>query len=414
MSRLSFRPRPLDIHKKLPIVKSVKDFEDDDVPTTANAATTASSTRNSHLLRLSTDSAEPEVFFLWFLRWGILSNSWCALWIFLETQVSFEVFLWWGFGFMTREGMGSSGFWVKSVNCGCGVWVLCLYGGFGEVFDVILLCFCVCICSVTHPHTEFWTIDEFLKLSILYDLKVSGMTLYVFCYYTSSSLSCSINARSFFFSVGNGGGMLVRRGFRWREMTEEQLTGIVYSDVLLIIFANMGWWPSLSRPGNRFSAQLQLSGGATFSLLTQNRAMINVELLLEIGVWEMQRWTSYEVDLWKCIRRVGSLYLGFCLSNIGDYFVVVFGILCDVRRPIYNMLSNFPTNKEALTPICLLGHVFAMGTQVFLGIYIIGVWHGWLVLGGFFVAFYKRGREGWVRVMIIWKDEVLSNFSIWI
>lgn len=66
------------------------------------------------------------------------------------------------------------------------------------------------------------------------------MTLYVFCYYTSSSLSCSINARSFFFSVGNGGGMLVRRGFRWREMTEEQLTGIVYSDVLLIIFANMG------------------------------------------------------------------------------------------------------------------------------------------------------------------------------
>lgn len=71
------------------------------------------------------------------------------------------------------------------------------------------------------------------------------------------------------------------------------------------------------------------------------------------------------MDLWKCIRRVGSLYLGFCLSNIGDYFVVVFGILCDVRRPIYNMLSNFPTNKEALTPICLLGHVFAMGTQVF-------------------------------------------------
>lgn len=206
MSRLSFRPRPLDIHKKLPIVKSVKDFEDDDVPTTANAATTASSTRNSHLLRLSTDSAEPEVFFLWFLRWGILSNSWCALWIFLETQVSFEVFLWWGFGFMTREGMGSSGFWVKSVNCGCGVWVLCLYGGFGEVFDVILLCFCVCICSVTHPHTEFWTIDEFLKLSILYDLKVSGMTLYVFCYYTSSSLSCSINARSFFFQWGMGEG----------------------------------------------------------------------------------------------------------------------------------------------------------------------------------------------------------------
>ncbi|KAM7481898.1 hypothetical protein LguiB_006481 [Lonicera macranthoides] len=33
MSRLSFRPRPLDIHKKLPIVKSFKDFEDDDTPT---------------------------------------------------------------------------------------------------------------------------------------------------------------------------------------------------------------------------------------------------------------------------------------------------------------------------------------------------------------------------------------------
>lgn len=48
MSRLSFRPRPLDIHKKLPIVKSVKDFEDDDVPT---------STRNSQLLRLAADAA---------------------------------------------------------------------------------------------------------------------------------------------------------------------------------------------------------------------------------------------------------------------------------------------------------------------------------------------------------------------
>ncbi|XP_024018444.1 uncharacterized protein LOC21393751 [Morus notabilis] len=44
MSRLSIRPRPLDIHKKLPIVKSVKDFEDDDAPT-------SSSTRNSQFLR---------------------------------------------------------------------------------------------------------------------------------------------------------------------------------------------------------------------------------------------------------------------------------------------------------------------------------------------------------------------------
>ncbi|KAI3729200.1 hypothetical protein L6452_17853 [Arctium lappa] len=33
MSRLSFRPRPLDYNKKLPIVKSIKDFEDDETPT---------------------------------------------------------------------------------------------------------------------------------------------------------------------------------------------------------------------------------------------------------------------------------------------------------------------------------------------------------------------------------------------
>ncbi|KAL7124964.1 hypothetical protein ABFS83_14G084100 [Erythranthe nasuta] len=51
MSRLSFRPRPLDINKKLPIVKSFKDFEDDEVPT---------STRNSQILRLVAD-AENEV-----------------------------------------------------------------------------------------------------------------------------------------------------------------------------------------------------------------------------------------------------------------------------------------------------------------------------------------------------------------
>ncbi|KAG2324464.1 hypothetical protein Bca52824_007192 [Brassica carinata] len=47
MSRLSFRPRPLDIHKKLPILKSLKDFEDDDTPTSA--------TRNSHLLRIDNE-----------------------------------------------------------------------------------------------------------------------------------------------------------------------------------------------------------------------------------------------------------------------------------------------------------------------------------------------------------------------
>ncbi|KAG8364001.1 hypothetical protein BUALT_Bualt19G0080900 [Buddleja alternifolia] len=47
MSRLSFRPRPLDFQKKLPIVKSVKDFEDDEVPT---------STRNSQMLRLAAEA----------------------------------------------------------------------------------------------------------------------------------------------------------------------------------------------------------------------------------------------------------------------------------------------------------------------------------------------------------------------
>lgn len=51
MSRLSFRPRPLDIHKKLPIVKSIKDFEDDEAP---------ASTRNSQLLRLAPE-VESEV-----------------------------------------------------------------------------------------------------------------------------------------------------------------------------------------------------------------------------------------------------------------------------------------------------------------------------------------------------------------
>ncbi|OAY29025.1 uncharacterized protein LOC110601672 isoform X1 [Manihot esculenta] len=52
MSRLSFRPRPLDIHKKLPIVKSVKDFEEDDTPT---------STRNSQLLRIAAVEPDNEV-----------------------------------------------------------------------------------------------------------------------------------------------------------------------------------------------------------------------------------------------------------------------------------------------------------------------------------------------------------------
>lgn len=59
MSRLSFRPRPLDIHKKLPIVKSVKDFEDDETPT--------STTRNSQLLRVVTAEVDNEVPFSLYL-----------------------------------------------------------------------------------------------------------------------------------------------------------------------------------------------------------------------------------------------------------------------------------------------------------------------------------------------------------
>ncbi len=38
MSRLSFRPRPLDIYKKLSIVKSVKDLDGDDIARTCLAA----------------------------------------------------------------------------------------------------------------------------------------------------------------------------------------------------------------------------------------------------------------------------------------------------------------------------------------------------------------------------------------
>ncbi|CAH9103626.1 unnamed protein product [Cuscuta europaea] len=52
MSRLSIRPRPLDFNKKLPIVKSFKDFDDDiEIP---------SNTRNQ-ILRLAAEAAENEV-----------------------------------------------------------------------------------------------------------------------------------------------------------------------------------------------------------------------------------------------------------------------------------------------------------------------------------------------------------------
>lgn len=60
MSRLSFRPRPLDIHKKLPILKSFKDFEDEENP--------SSITRNSQLLRISAvEVVDNEVNFFFFL-----------------------------------------------------------------------------------------------------------------------------------------------------------------------------------------------------------------------------------------------------------------------------------------------------------------------------------------------------------
>ncbi|KAF5200894.1 Enhancer of polycomb-like transcription factor protein [Thalictrum thalictroides] len=52
MSRLSFRPRPLDIHKKLPIFKSVKDFEDEESST---------GLRSSQLLRLAAEEVDNEV-----------------------------------------------------------------------------------------------------------------------------------------------------------------------------------------------------------------------------------------------------------------------------------------------------------------------------------------------------------------
>lgn len=38
MSRLSFRPRPLDIHKKLPIVKSVKDLDSEEGASVSRSA----------------------------------------------------------------------------------------------------------------------------------------------------------------------------------------------------------------------------------------------------------------------------------------------------------------------------------------------------------------------------------------
>ena len=85
MSRLSFRPRPLDIHKKLPIVKSVKDFEDEDSLT---------STRNSQILRLAAE-ADNEVLlillvciliFLWVFQ--LLDSHWFTiLWVWNKIKI---------------------------------------------------------------------------------------------------------------------------------------------------------------------------------------------------------------------------------------------------------------------------------------------------------------------------------------
>ena len=51
MSRLSLRRRPLDIHKKLPIVKSIKYFEDEDSLT---------SSQNSQILYLPAEADNKE------------------------------------------------------------------------------------------------------------------------------------------------------------------------------------------------------------------------------------------------------------------------------------------------------------------------------------------------------------------
>uniref|UniRef100_A0A6M2EH54 Enhancer of polycomb-like protein n=1 Tax=Populus davidiana TaxID=266767 RepID=A0A6M2EH54_9ROSI len=57
MSRLSFRPRPLDIHKKLPIVKSVKEFEEDDNNTPNSTRNSQQQQQQQLLLRISSSLA---------------------------------------------------------------------------------------------------------------------------------------------------------------------------------------------------------------------------------------------------------------------------------------------------------------------------------------------------------------------
>ncbi|EPS73128.1 hypothetical protein M569_01628, partial [Genlisea aurea] len=50
MTRLSIRPRPLDVNKKLPIVKSFKDIEDDDVPTSAHLRLVSETDTEVHII----------------------------------------------------------------------------------------------------------------------------------------------------------------------------------------------------------------------------------------------------------------------------------------------------------------------------------------------------------------------------
>jgi enhancer of polycomb-like protein len=61
MSRLSFRPRPLDIHKKLPIVKSFKDFEDDDTPTSTRTQILRLAAEADHEVHIPSKKLAPEI-----------------------------------------------------------------------------------------------------------------------------------------------------------------------------------------------------------------------------------------------------------------------------------------------------------------------------------------------------------------
>lgn len=91
MSRLSIRPRPLDFNKKLPIVKSVKDFEDDiDTPT---------NTRNSQILRLAAEATDTEVVSLY---WNLVLLVQFCLVLFVVVYVWFLLCLTFAFTSMNK------------------------------------------------------------------------------------------------------------------------------------------------------------------------------------------------------------------------------------------------------------------------------------------------------------------------